>query len=80
MSEMLTDTDERTKPTCPNCRATDLVPILYGYPSPEMFEEAGRGSIELGGCVIYGNDPEWTCRKCGTKVLADGTPAPSEPA
>ncbi len=79
MGEMLPDADERTKPICPNCRATDLIPILYGYPAPEMFQSADRGEIELGGCVIYGDDPEWTCRRCGTKVLDDGTAAPVEP-
>ena len=79
MGEMLPVTEERTKPICPNCHATDLVPIHYGYPSPEMFEQAGLGKIELGGCVIFGDDPEWTCRKCGTKVLSDGNAAPLEP-
>ena len=69
---------EMKKTTCPTCSETDLVPIVYGYPAPELFEAAERGEVELGGCVIYGDDPKWSCRKCGTRVLRDGTAAVSE--
>jgi hypothetical protein len=69
---------EMKKPTCSSCAATDLVAIVYGYPDPELFEAADCGEVELGGCVIYGNDPKWSCRVCGTRILADGTAAVSE--
>ena len=38
-----------------------MIPIVYGYPSGSMFRDAARGKIVLGGCVITGNDPKWTC-------------------
>jgi hypothetical protein len=38
-----------------------MIPIVYGYPSGSMFRDAARGKIVLGGCVIIGNDPKWTC-------------------
>ena len=45
---------------CERCEAP-MIPIVYGYPSGSMFRDAARGKIALGGCVIFGNDPQWTC-------------------
>lgn len=50
--------------TCPKCGSSEVVRIVYGYPSPECIEEARRGAIRLGGCCIRGDDPRWACRKC----------------
>ena len=58
---------------CERCGAP-IVPIVYGYPSGSMFRDAARGKIVLGGCVITGNDPKWTCsagcdvKKSGEKI------------
>lgn len=49
---------------CPACKKREGVDILYGSPSFEMFEAAERGEIELGGCVIDGNQPERKCLSC----------------
>ena len=49
--------------TCPKC-CHNAIPIMYGYPSPEMFEAAEAGKIALGGCVIGDNDPDWKCAEC----------------
>ena len=56
---------EKRPRTCPQCGSTDVVPILYGYPAPEAREEADRGEIALGGCVITGDDPQRHCNACG---------------
>lgn len=40
------------------------MPIVYGYPSLEMFESAERGEIRLGGCVIGDESPELECPEC----------------
>ena len=50
---------------CPRCGSLDVVPILYGYPGPEMMEAAEKGKIELGGCVIGESDPQKKCKACG---------------
>lgn len=56
--------------TCPRCGSVaTLLPIAYGYPSPEMFEAARRGEIVLGGCVIRGADPTHQCTACGQDVV-----------
>jgi hypothetical protein len=57
-------TDE-TFPPCPACGATDVVPIVYGYPSPELTAESLRGEVVLGGCLVGEESPEYECRACG---------------
>lgn len=51
-------------PACPRCGSADTIPIAYGFPGPEMMEEAERGEIALGGCCIEEYQPEWHCRAC----------------
>ena len=52
--------------TCPRCSGS-AVKIAYGLPSLEGFEAAERGDIELGGCVIFEDKPDWHCRACGNE-------------
>jgi hypothetical protein len=52
-------------PMCPSCGSTEVVPIAYGLPGPELMERAERGEVALGGCLVSGNDPRWQCRSCG---------------
>ena len=50
---------------CPRCNSEDVVPILYGLPGPEMTEESIRGRVVLGGCIVFPDTPDHTCRNCG---------------
>jgi hypothetical protein len=54
------------------------VRILYGYPTAESFERAGRGEIVLGGCVLTGDDPEWACPACRNPVATTMAVRPVE--
>jgi hypothetical protein len=58
---------------CPRCGTPTGRPILYGLPGPDVFEaeRAGEIDIELGGCMVMGEDPRFRCRTCG---LAFGRP------
>lgn len=48
--------------TCPTC-ASKMIPIIYGMPAdPKLFENAERGEVELGGCVIWFDNPSKVCR------------------
>ena len=47
--------------SCPTCGAV-LIPIIYGFPGGDMFEQAERGEIELGGCCVSDNDPQFHCQ------------------
>ena len=51
-------------PPCPTCGSRRAVPIVYGYPTSELFEEAERGDVRLGGCVIGTESPDYECRDC----------------
>ncbi|WP_168625685.1 MULTISPECIES: hypothetical protein [unclassified Cryobacterium] len=50
---------------CPECGQRGGVRIVWGMPAGEDFERAERGEIILGGCLLTGNDPDWSCRECG---------------
>ena len=50
---------------CPRCgESVKPVPIVYGYPGPEMVEQAERGEIRLGGCVVGEESPDYASPVC----------------
>ena len=52
-------------PKCPKCSLNiNIVPIEYGFPGNEMQKEYYEGKIELGGCVIEKDAPDWHCKEC----------------
>ena len=48
---------------CPRCGGK-VVPILYGEPNKQAYEEYLQGNVALGGCCVTGNDPDWECLGC----------------
>lgn len=36
-----------------------LMPVVSGYPSPELLEAYKRGEVWLTGCFVLGNEPKW---------------------
>ncbi|MGN0144876.1 MAG: hypothetical protein ACI398_07825 [Clostridium sp.] len=46
---------------CPKCKSKNIIPIIYGYPSNEMFEESNRGECILGGCCIETDEDMKNC-------------------
>jgi len=40
------------RPKCPKCGSAKALPICYGFPDPEILEDAMEGKIVLGGCVM----------------------------
>jgi len=51
------------EPKCPNC-GSKMIPIVYGMPSSDLFEEAEQGKVFLGGCMEEVNPPVYHCNKC----------------
>jgi hypothetical protein len=64
---------ERKPRTCPACGSADVVPILYGMPTAEMFEKAEAGLIALGGCCVSLDGPCWRCVSCNTDICKAGS-------
>jgi len=60
-----------TKRACPACGSTRIVRIFYGLPTQDsmddVLEASRRGEIELGGCTVSDDDPEWHCKACGNE-------------
>ena len=54
----------RPRPECPQCHATRTIPIIYGYPAPELERDAARGKVRLGGCCVSPSHPQWYCPAC----------------
>jgi hypothetical protein len=52
---------------CPACHSARVARILYGLPhfTPELGKELDEGRVVLGGCCVFGDDPEWHCTACG---------------
>lgn len=51
-------------PICPNCGSSKVLELMYGYPTRELEEAAGRGEVELGGCCVGEDSPRWSCQEC----------------
>jgi ribosomal protein L37AE/L43A len=52
-------------PACPKCSSDQVLPIVYGRPGPELFEQAKRGEVALGGCMVDEEAAIWCCQSCG---------------
>lgn len=52
---------------CPRCGSSDVVPIIFGYPTRETEELANRGEVVLGGCIMPPAKEyvDSVCRACG---------------
>ena len=51
-------------PMYPRCHKSDqVIRIVYGFPEPEMMEDAYKGLVKLGGCIVDENNPEWYCKR-----------------
>ena len=38
---------------CPKCHTSeDIIPIVYGRPSPALLEDSKNGKVKLSGCNI----------------------------
>ncbi len=57
------------QPTCPSCGEVRTIPIIYGFPAPEMRPLVESGRIHLGGCCITHCDPDLRCTACGHEWL-----------
>ena len=56
-------------PVCPQCGKTDaVVPIVFGYPTPEGMASAERGEIALAGCVSGDSEPSHWCKRCSREM------------
>ncbi len=58
---------------CPRCGSKDVVEIIYGMPTEELFKEIQKkDNYWLGGCCINLEtpDPDYHCKSCGYEWLS----------
>lgn len=53
--------------SCPCCSSVSTIPIIYGFPSDNLFQAHSRGLVELGGCVMIDDVPTRLCLDCDFK-------------
>jgi hypothetical protein len=54
----------KVTPPCPGCGAAETIPVMYGYPSYQAFQQQEAGLIMLGGCLVDPDNPDWHCKVC----------------
>lgn len=61
---------------CPKCKSDNVIPIIYGYPSPSEMEEAEKGNLRLGGCIVFvgGGQPDRFCKDCENEWCVENFP------
>ena len=57
-------TDHKKPEKCPECGKSEAIPIVYGYPGPELEERVRRGVAAIGGCCVMPDSPVWLCLAC----------------
>ena len=49
---------------CAKCGRHVRKKVVYGYPCPELMEQARRGEVVLGGCEVGEPIDPWWCDHC----------------
>jgi hypothetical protein len=57
-------TTGKSRKNCPKCLKNDkVIPLVYGEPTHEAMELEKKGELRLMGCIVYGDDPKWYCKR-----------------
>jgi hypothetical protein len=54
----------KTYKICPECNVPAGLFISRGYPCEETMRASANGELELGGCDLGIDDPDYTCINC----------------
>ena len=55
---------------CPRCYS-EMLPLLWGYPSPFAMDEYSAGRVAIGGCILPNLDetPNYRCPDSGEEAF-----------
>ena len=65
------------EPTCSICGAK-TIPVICGFPMPELGEAAWRGKVALGSCGVMEGTPDQVCTGAVRRYLYEGELTPDE--
>jgi hypothetical protein len=56
---------------CPRCSSKDIADIVYGFIelSEDLDNSIQTGEVELGGCCIGSESPNYKCNSCNNQWL-----------
>lgn len=63
---------------CPGCGREDSIPLIYGMPGSGDFQEAERGAVALGGCLMPEVPAAFVCRTCELQWGSESDPTAGE--
>ncbi|MGY1884122.1 hypothetical protein ACI799_02300 [Blastococcus sp. SYSU DS0753] len=63
---------------CPECGKEDSIPLVFGLPGFDLFEQAEHGDVVLGGCVMPDRPAAFACRSCGREWGRESDPTAAE--
>ena len=63
LQELLAELESDGSGVCPRCGGVTR-PVVYGFPSPELFDRADRGEVILGGCCLPVEPARSQCPNC----------------
>ncbi|MDD2482130.1 MAG: hypothetical protein PHC44_05690 [Lutispora sp.] len=63
-----TEGGEKYRVRCNECGSSELLQIVYGYPSEEYIEKSIKDEIILGGCTINDANLAYKCKDCGAEI------------
>ncbi|MGY2065626.1 hypothetical protein [Blastococcus sp. SYSU DS0619] len=63
---------------CPGCGREDSVPVVYGLPGFDLFEQSESGRVALGGCLVMDEPAAFACRTCGLEWGDESDPTVEE--
>ena len=71
----------RRSRTCPRCGSREIATILRGEPAYSEGLEADLEArrVVLGGCMVWDDQPDRSCRTCRLEFRADGRPPVADP-
>lgn len=60
---------------CPSCTTPRAaIAVEYGHPDADLFGRSDRGEVAIGGDVLFGGEPDWSCTVCGHGFAGVKTP------
>lgn len=63
---------------CPGCGRENSVPLVYGMPGAEDFQQAEQGGVALGGCLMPAEPAAFVCRSCDLAWGSESDPTADE--
>ena len=59
--------------SCRSCTSNKSIPIVYGFPTPELSQRAESGEVALADSPDWSDGPDRKCLDCGQHFFSNST-------